>query len=300
MSDIELFGKNYDIKDFICNGKDEYVLKDHPGVILYVRISNNCNGNCKFCLNCNNTSYSDIDLDKLKFIVKYLFDKKILSTVTITGGEPMLNPDKLNETINAIVSVVPNIKISVSTNGTNLEKFINFDNIKNVEAIHISRHHFDDKINFEIIGTNTITSEKIKMVQSMLNNIIINTVMIKGYIDSLEKVFIMCKYAQSLGVKRLHLVSLIDYNEYCKENYVDVNPIFQMAEKEGMIKNIYDRYRKSFCECHLYYFDQYSIDELLVMSRTIHQNNCDYVEQLVYTNDNKLITGFDSKDIVWE
>ena len=34
------------------------------------------------------------------------------------------------------------------------------------------------------------------------------------------------------------------------------------------------------------------------MGRLTHHNTCPYVEQLVYTNNNELITGFDSKTVI--
>ena len=300
MTSVELFGKKYNIKDFYCGGNRERLIPRKPGVILYVRIHNNCNGKCKFCLNKQNISKSKIDLKKLKYVVKYLKQKGILSTVTITGGEPLLDPDELNLVINAIVEVVPDIKISISTNGTNLEKILKFDNLNNIEAIHVSRHFYIDKINDEILGvTSNVSSEKIKEVQSKLNTIIINTVASKGYIDSLDKVANMCEYAKSLGVKKIHIVSLIDYNQYCKENYININSIFDEAEEKGILKKIGDKYRKNYCECHYYCYGNEDSNKLIVMTRLTHQNCCDYVEQLVYTNDNKLITGFDSKEIIY-
>ena len=297
MTNIELFGKNYPIKDFWCGEVKGKAIPRFPGVILYIRVHNTCNGKCKFCLNERNTSNEEIDIEKLKYVIKYLDEKRILSTITITGGEPLLNPDKLNTIINAIVEVTPKIKISISTNGTNLEQITNFDNLNNIEAIHVSRHFYIDEINNQILGVNSATSETIKRVQSKLNNIIINTVAIKGYIDSVDKVKKMCEQARLLEVKRIHFVSLIDYNEYCRSNYIDINSIFKKLEKQGDLKRIDDRYRWNYCECHFYNYEKEK-EKILVMTRLTHQNYCDYVEQLVYTNDNKLLTGFDGEEII--
>ena len=62
----------------------------------------------------------------------------------------MQNFKYLNEIINLILEIDPNMRISISTNGTNLKEFLNFDNIDKLEAIHISRHHTSDEINNEI------------------------------------------------------------------------------------------------------------------------------------------------------
>lgn len=299
MADIELFGNIYNIKDFRCGEIKGKTSPRSPGVILYVRAHNECNGKCKFCLNCNNKSTSKIDVKKLKYVVEYLFQKHILASVTITGGEPMIEPNYINNIINAIVDVIPNIGISLSTNGTNLEKVLDFDNIDNVKYIHVSRHHYDDKINDEIIGAPTVSSDTIKSLQSKLNNIVINTVMCKGYIDSAEEVDKICNYAHDLQVNRLHLVSLINYNNYCMSNYVDVNKVLDNAEDKNILRKYGSKYRREFCECHYYKYKENDMFDFLVMSRLTHQNYCDYVEQLVYTNDNCLLTGFDSKTVIY-
>lgn len=299
MANIELFGKIYNIKDFYCGEIKGKTIPRSPGIILYIRINNECNGKCKFCLNCEHKSLSKIDTDKLKDVINYLKEKHILSTITITGGEPMIDPGYLNKIINAIVEVMPEIEISLSTNGTNLGNIVDFDNINNIKHIHISRHHYNDKINENIIGSLTVSTDIIRKVQKKLNNIIINTVMCKGYIDSAKEVEKMCDYAYNLNIKRIHLVSLINYNKYCVSNYVDVNKILKKAENKKILSKIDSRYRKEFCECHYYQYKNYNIEDFVVMSRLTHKNHCNYVEQLVYTNDNYLISGFDSNEIIY-
>ena len=75
-----------------------------------------------------------------------------------------------------------------------------------------------------------------------------------------------------------------------------------MFEKATTNQNFYkdfDRYRKDFCECHTYKYisnEGYSIN---ILARTVSSNNSDYIEQLVFTNDNKLITGFDSDEVLY-
>lgn len=297
----EIFGKEYEIRDFYCGNEIGKEIKRKPSVRLYIRLTNSCNAKCKFCLNDSNKTCDNIDKQKLKYVIEYLINKGILNAITITGGEPMLNPSKLNEIVNLIVEICPNIPISISSNGKNILELLKFDNIKKIQAIHISRHHYDDNINSKIFGNDVSYTDEIKRFQEKIENkntLIINTVMMKDYINSLNEVKKMCNYISKLKISRAHFVSLINYNEYCEKNYVDINSIFNLANTDYQFNKVSDRYRKKFCECHEYIYFPLDSLPITVLARIVKSNNSDYVEQLVYTNENKLITGFDSKNVL--
>lgn len=99
---------------------------------LFVRV-NKCNFSCKFC----DTSFSIPGNDKVVIrhnnqpvdskerLFEYLQDKysytekNSIKNLTITGGEPLLNIDNLEEFINTILSVFKNIeRIIIETNGS--------------------------------------------------------------------------------------------------------------------------------------------------------------------------------------
>lgn len=298
MKMVELYNSYYPFRDYCCINKNEEPIPKEIKTNLYIRVNNICNGKCKFCLNCNNKTTNNLNIEKLKEVYKYLLDKNMIKLVTITGGEPMLNPKYINDIINALVEINKDVEISISTNGTNLDKVLEFDNINNIKYIHVSRHHYIDEINDKIFGFKTISTNKIKEIQEKTRKIIINTVGIKNYIDNKEELLKMCDYTRKLDVNRLHYVSLINYNNYCKENYVDINNIFKELEEEKEIKRLDDLYRENYCECHYFELKDIPNKDFIIMGRLTHHNTCPYVEQLVYTNNNELITGFDSKTVI--
>ena len=81
-----------------------------------------------------------------------------MHSIALTGGEPMTNPDRLNDILNLIWNIDKKIQVQISTNGLNLREIAGFDDPNNLESIHISRHHYDDSKNIEIFGTNTIAT----------------------------------------------------------------------------------------------------------------------------------------------
>ena len=147
MKKIELFNKEIFVKDFLCGPTPISRYKVEPALRLYIKVTDYCNANCKFCANGACTDFGKIDLEKLEFVIRYLKDNNRLHSISLTGGEPMINPDLVNKILNLIWSIDSRIEVQISTNGLNLREISNFDNPNNLESIHISRHHYDDNKN---------------------------------------------------------------------------------------------------------------------------------------------------------
>jgi sulfatase maturation enzyme AslB (radical SAM superfamily) len=82
---------------------------------LSIKITNNCNFNCKYCLYKKRDDIS-IDIDKvIKFINK--FDKDV-KNIKITGGEPLLEFKKIKE----LIKNIRNTHIEIDTNASLLDE----------------------------------------------------------------------------------------------------------------------------------------------------------------------------------
>ena len=169
MKKIELFDQEILVKDSLCGPSEDSVFKVEPSLRLYIKVTDSCNANCKFCANGNCKDFGNLDLESLEFVIRYLKENNRLHSIGLTGGEPMINPQKLNDILNLIWKIDKNIQVQISTNGLNLREIANFDNPNNLESIHISRHHYDDSKNIEIFQTDTIaTTEDIMFLQDFL------------------------------------------------------------------------------------------------------------------------------------
>ena len=222
MEKINLFDAELIVKNHLCTTDPNIEVKANPSLRLYIKLTDSCNADCVFCANKGTEDFGNLDLSKLAFVINYLKSKNILHSIGITGGEPMTNPEKLNNLINLIYSIDQDIEVQVSTNGYNLNLFKEFENINNLESIHISRHHYDDNVNFEIFRTRNIaTMEQIASLQDFLIDkkiININTMVMKGYIDSLKEIKKMLNYVGDTGVYKNGFVSLMKCNDYCNES----------------------------------------------------------------------------------
>ena len=153
MEKITLFNQELTVKNELCGTNPNKTKKAHAQLRLYVKLTDNCNANCLFCANGNTCDYGNIDLNKLEYVIRYLLSLDRLHGISITGGEPLLEYNKLFKLLDLIYCIDPNIEIQISTNGINLLKLLEYPDINNLESIHISRHHYNDDINNHIFNT---------------------------------------------------------------------------------------------------------------------------------------------------
>lgn len=297
MKDIDIFGKKITVDEYLCGPTKESKLKGEPSIRLYIKINDECNCKCRFCVNQNNCDYGKIDFKRLEYVIRYLVDGKVLHSIGITGGEPMLYPEKLNKLVNLIYHIDPEIEVQINTNGTNLLEFLNFDNINKLESIHISRHHYNDNINNYIFGCNNIakSSDIMKLQENLFDKKIINinTMVMKNYIDSLQEIKKMLNYVGDIGVYKNGFVSLIKCNKYAKENFINFNNIFNSLDLNFYLGHHF--YKHNDCECidGIYLTNNYKLVEFY--ARMIKNSISNYTNCLVYTTDNRLTDGFTNK-----
>ena len=297
--EIELFGQTVKIKNYFCSYNQEKFEKADVRINLYIKINDACNGKCKFCSNNGLKDNGKLDLDKLKETLIYLNEKDIINRISVTGGEPLLNIELLNKVLNLVFSVNPNFLVTFNTNGYNLKSILNLDSIDKIEGIHISRHHYNDKINNDIFGLETASNDEIKYVMNKLKNkklLRLNCLLMKDYIGNSQEVKKYLEKASDLGIFRVGFVGLMKVNDYCKENFISINDVFNNMNDNNC--NISHSYDKNICECLNGVYISKSGKLIEYYARMTKELNCEYSRQLVYTSDNRLTTGFGQKSLI--
>lgn len=294
--EIELFGEKIKIKNYACSSIQNEYEKQDMKLNLYIKINDGCNAKCKFCSNSEMQDMGQIDLKKLEYVLEYFNNRKLLNRISITGGEPMLKIELLNKVANLIYKEIPNAIVTINTNGYNIREVIKLDAIDKIAGIHISRHHYEDKINTQIFGTKVATEEDIEYVMKNVKNkklLRLNCLLIKNNIDKIEEVEKYLEFASKLGIFRVGFVSLMKVNDYSKENFIDFNDVFKEATMNP--KTFMHFYDTNICECinGVYISKQGEFVEWY--ARMTKELNCEYTRQFVYTSDNKLSTGFGKK-----
>lgn len=281
-------------KTTTCTNSDNISYKINDNAIaLYIVLTRACNTNCKFCEFHNGTS--EIDLDKFEDTLDRLLKFCYITTVHFTGGEPTLELDKLIQLCNIIKYKDKLIKTSVNTNGTNLSKL---SDIKNLDNIALSRHEIDDKKNQEIFGSQLVPSANdIKNFKDK-QKIHLSCNLIKGHIDCSEKVIEYLEFASKLDIIDIGMVSLMDINDYCKNNFIDFEniklPISQSLIQSRCLRNINDS-NEICCRCINYLYQAKNMKMLSLYHRFAVKGSS-ISDYLVY-EDNILKQGFNGKPI---
>ncbi len=196
-------------------GLEKVSLVDFEGYVCATIFTGGCNFACPFCHN-NSLVKRQAKPLKTQDVLDYFKERKnLLDAVTISGGEPTLQPD-LREFIKEVRKL--GLKVKLDTNGSNpakLEELLS-ENLLDYVAMDI-KNNFDDY--GKITGLPTAPVEKIKRSLQLLRDSGIDyelrTTLVKGYhtLKNIEKM------GQELkGEKKLYLQKFVDSGDLIGEN----------------------------------------------------------------------------------
>lgn len=123
----------------------EILSKDSVYVPLYLKweITAQCNKDCPFCYIHNHTENTEVDLEKNKEIIDFLYDKGLV-LVVLTGGECTLYKDFLN--LYRYLKI-KGILVEIYTNGTNItEEILHLFEIYKPYRVEVSIYNMDEKV----------------------------------------------------------------------------------------------------------------------------------------------------------
>ncbi len=297
MQTINLFGHDIIVRDTLCSTVKGDVKAANPSLRLYIKLTDACNAECLFCANRESRDFGTLDFRRLEFVIRYLLDRGLLHGISITGGEPMINPDKMSTLLNLIYSIDPNLEVAISTNGYKLRSFLDMEHVNKLESIHISRHHYLDDVNYRVFGSRDIAStEDIMYLQDGLEDkriININTLVMKDYIEDLAGIKRMLDYVGDVGVYKNGFVSLMKCNKFSRDHFINFNDIFSHLDESFYLGHHF--YNGEYCECvdGMYLGNNDKMVEFY--ARMVKDCDCPYTTQLVYTSDNQVTAGFGKK-----
>ena len=277
---IKIFNTEIDIREHYCALNNFLPSKiEQPYINLYVQFKG-CNANCKFCefKNCANT----FNLPKFENVILELSKQIELRKISLTGGEATINKNFYK--VVDIVKPYTNFLV-VNTNGSNLIEMYNNGYDKKFESIALSRHHYNDEINNEILGLESISSNDLE--QMKLKNLHFSCNLQKDYINSKEEIYKYLDFVSSIGYDDVGFVSLMDINNYTKEQLVDFEKLELISDRYYKIKEW--RY-KDFCKCNNYLYLTENGDVVKVYSR-YNMKPSNSISNLVFDGEN-LKTGF--------
>lgn len=298
MKEIIIGGRPLKIKDYHCALPGQEPLpRDDARLWLYIHLTDRCNARCPFCVNpagdSRQTPFSPDRLrDTLRRVAPYVYG------VSLTGGEPMLSPELVDDAARAVCGVFPDeVELDLVTNGTNLSMLPRLRMLDRFESVHISRHGTGDEENARLMGFAAPSLREIANVVSALTDpakIVLNCVLQNPGIHDRPG---LCQYleaAAGAGVRNVSFVGFFMANAYCREHYVSPAKIDVSGDARFRLWTHFHDY--DFCSCRGGdYLSRHG--PIRFYYRCPGPASPDYCRQLVYTADNRLTAGFGGPEL---
>ena len=283
---MKLFGEEIHLREYHCSKNGQPPIKvDVPALNLYVRMNNICNAHCKFC-EFTGKPQEQINFERLEYVLTTIAKNGIrINKLSFTGGEPTLDSDLLLKAASLVKHFNNDIAICVNTNGYNLKDIIHSPYF---DSIALSRHHYDDELNNEILGFKAPGIEYIR--QNNDDNIHLSCNLLKSYIGNSSDVVKYLDVAADNNIFDVGLVSLMQVNNYCKDQFVDFKSL-DFSNYKRMYQN--RNWCSGNCRCVNYLF---AAPNGAVKMYARYYYKKDNLTQFVF-NNNHLQLGFDGKII---
>lgn len=248
-------------------------------ISLYIVTTRNCNATCDFCE--YRGDVQDVDIAIFEETIKKIQSKYNINVIHFTGGEPTLRLDTIKKVCH--IAKQYDISTSVNTNGLYLNELAGIDGLNNVA---LSRHGITDEDNFKIFHTKSIATKK-DILSFPKQKLHLSCNLIRGYVDSEEKIYEYLEESANMGVFDIGFVGLMKINPFCEENFIaypNLSKCTFTTSHRNMVGN------ECVCQCKNYLYRAKNLHFISIYERNVLKNT-PYVSYLVYEN-NKLRVGF--------
>lgn len=249
----------YELLDY--EFKDGGKKKVYKNLNFSIFVDDYCNADCKFCVaqlryHHRNELYAkghicdhDEYLNRLEEVLKVV--RPLNPSVSLTGGEPTLSP--ILTDILKLIDKYNFRKRTITTNGSGLLKIQDNDTILNNlikynwNHLNISRVHWDDKINREImkyaVDKEYCDMNRLKEILSICNNSTLHhrlsCLLLKECVHSVNDIKAYADAFSKIGANNFIFRELMDYDKtaintekmsYCNDNKIKLYEIWHEFE----------------------------------------------------------------------
>ncbi len=291
-----LFGKKIILKSHSCalNGEEPRPIET-PYINLYIQLKG-CNAKCKFCT--FQEAAKDFNFNKFHKVLSELKKNVQVNKISITGGEPTLFLDKLYNISHKVKEMFPNSFFVVNTNGFRLIDLYKDGENTLFDSISLSRHHYDDKKNNEILGFNSVSKKVLELIQSReqkKERLHLSCNLVNGYIDSPQKIYKYLEFAGKVKINDVGFVSLMKINYFCENNFVDFSDL--KLKHKRLFKTKEWKFMDS-CKCNNYLYIPKDINsDVVKVYYRCFMMRTEVCNSLVFDGENLKI-GFDGLTLI--
>lgn len=214
------------------NSVETMGMVDGPG-IRFVVFMQGCHLRCLYCHNPETWSLSGgIEITPQDLVKQILNYKNYFGNdggVTFSGGEPLLQPEFLIQTMKLCHK--HGIHVCLDTAGYGTEK--DEEVLKNVDLIILDVKASNNNLYKKITGKDITQVDKfINLCNKMNKPIWIRQVIVPGINDTKENILDLKKYLKKIN--NIKLVELLPYHTYGKEKYKKLGISYRLKNIEDM------------------------------------------------------------------
>lgn len=235
-----------------------------------------------------------LDISKLEKVLLSLKEKDIVRGISISGGEPFTDATLLSDVLDLCFEIFgKEIEISINTNGSGLKDLHKIKSLVYVDAIHISRHHYDDDKNALLFGGKVPSAKELKEVVDGVpfkEIFVFNCLLLKDYIGTTQEVHRFLDFAIDVGVPKTAFVTAMEINDFTKDQRVSFSDVISRDDSKFLFTQCFRDYDCCCCQDGVYHRNDGRLCEFY--GRETAPGGPGYVRGFVYGADNHLRTGY--------
>ena len=299
---VNVLGKELKLKNYVCSSDGIHYKQKPEDIQLQLSIcpTSFCGAACPFCIAKNTDHKQFIDLKKLEECLKKLKNENLVRGISFTGGEPFTDVKLLNETINLVFDIFgKGIEISVTTNGINLHRMHEIEMLSYLDALHISRHHYDDCVNSELFGVRVPTKDELSEILhsvSYKDLFVLNCMLLKDYIGTQEDVHKFLDFAIQVGAGKVAYMACSPINDFARAQTMDYTTVLRADDPALLFTRGFQDF--DLCRCQDGVYASSTGDIIEFYGRNTNVSDCEYCRGFVYGADNHLRVGFNGEIIL--
>ncbi len=299
---VSILGKEIDARGYVCSQDGINYPEKPPKTKLQLTIlpTSFCAGKCPFCIATNTSERNSLDIDKLEKALEALHKEDCVRGISVSGGEPFTDIEMLNAIIDLVYGIWgTGLEFSINTNGYRLSELHKIHSLQYFDCLHISRHHYDDKINESLFGIKVPGAEEIREIFASVpykDVFVFNCMLMKDYIGTEEEVHRYLDFAIEEGAWKASFITGTPINDFVKNQAVDYNKVFRRDDPSMLYTRGYTDF--DFCSCQDGVYASKDGRLMRFYGRSTNPGGCEYARILSFGPDNHLRCNYNGEIII--
>lgn len=294
---LRVLGAEVVAKGYTCarNGGPHQPVEGRVKLQLSILPTNYCPCACPFCIATDTGNPARIDLRRLEGTLVALAGENVVRGISITGGEPFVDVPLLDRLIRMVFGIFgTGMEISLNTNGMGLERLGDIRDLSHVDAVHISRHHWDDGVNRALFGGGPVPDAGVlrRAIASISypELFVLNCMLLKDGVCTAEDAHRYMDFAIDLGAKKVSFITGAPVNDYVRRQTLDYEAVLR-ADDPALLMT--QRFRDfGWCRCQDGVYCSEDGRLIQFYGRKSDSTGCGYARGLIIGPDGALRAGF--------